>query len=194
LINHKKILVLVALDYEVPLDSWSYSCQIHYTGVGKINAAITTTKSILEFEPDLIVNLGTAGAVKLQPGEIACIGRVIERDFDARPIAERGVVPFDPAPNAFESVFSGVTCGSGDSFVTSLDPWFLEQKVDIIDMELIGIAKAAFNFGVPWASFKYITDSLNSNSDSDWFSKLPQANEQLQNVFREKVLLNNGHL
>ena len=194
MINHKKILILVALEYEIPLDSWKYSSQIQYMGVGKVNAAITTTKSILEFEPDLIVNLGTAGAVKLQPGEVACIGRVIERDFDARPIAARGVVPFDRAPNAFESVFSGVTCGSGDSFVTSFDPWFLEQNVDIIDMELIGIAKAAFNFGVPWASFKYITDSLNSKSDSDWIAKLPLANEQLQNIFREKVLLNNLQL
>ena len=35
--------------------------QIHYTGVGKINAAIKTLKIIKDYSPSLIINYGTAG-------------------------------------------------------------------------------------------------------------------------------------
>lgn len=184
----QKILVLVAVNLEIPETSWNFDCPIKYTGIGKINASIATTKLIMEFEPDLIVNLGTAGATNLKPGVVVPVGRVLERDFDCSPIGKRGAVPFDEGPSEFESTLSGFTCGSGDNFVTAMDPWFIQEGIDVIDMELFAIAKTAFKFGIPWVSFKYITDSLNADSGSDWFSKLADANSELQRVFLEQVL------
>ena len=184
----KNVLVLVALDLEIPLVTWEFDCNIQYTGIGKVNAAITTTRAILDFKPELIVNLGTAGSVNVEPGQSVTIGSVLERDFDCNPIQIRGSVPFDDAPREFISMLPGYICGSGDNFVTSLDPWFVAEGIEIIDMELFAIAKTAFKFDIPWVSFKYITDALNSTSESDWFAKLPEANVKLKDVFREKIV------
>ena len=52
--------------------------------------------------------------------------------------------------------------------MTSKDPWLDQQGVDVVDMELYAIAAVSYAQGVPWTSFKYVTDHTNENSASDW--------------------------
>ena len=50
------MIILVALEDELSKDNL-VGCQVEYTGVGKINAAIKTTEAIRKYSPELIINL-----------------------------------------------------------------------------------------------------------------------------------------
>ena len=65
------ILILVAVREELSEKDLP-DMQIHYTGVGKINAAIKTLKIIKDYSPSLIVNYGTVISVMTQSKY--CIG------------------------------------------------------------------------------------------------------------------------
>ena len=51
-----------------------------------------------------------------------------------------------------------MTCGTGDNFVTSDDPWLSENGVDIADMELFAIAHVCQRHTIPWRAFKFVSD------------------------------------
>ena len=65
----------------------------------------------------------------------------------------------------------------GDNFVTSQDPWLGLQKVDVVDMELFAIAATAFQFNIPWRSYKYITDEANSSAGNEWQGNMHQGHD-----------------
>ena len=56
------VLILVAIEEELSLKDLP-DVQIHYTGVGKITAAIKTIEIIKEYSPTQIINYGTAGSL-----------------------------------------------------------------------------------------------------------------------------------
>ena len=182
-----RILLIVALEEEFRNLPRNFPGKIAYSGVGKINASHTTTYLINEFKPDLVLNFGSAGRVSSLETGIFEIGSVIERDFLAMPLSERGVVPFDEFPYEISSYHSGIKCATGDSFVTKKDSWLIERKVDVVDMELFAIAKVSKKLGVPWRSFKYITDDTNESSGKDWNENLVKADGAFQLVL-EKFL------
>ena len=182
-----RILLIVALEEEFRNLPRNFPGKIAYSGVGKINASHTTTYLINEFKPDLVLNFGSAGRVSSLETGIFEIGSVIERDFMAMPLSERGIVPFDEFPHELISYHSGIKCATGDSFVTKKDPWLMERKVDVVDMELFAIAKVSKKLGVPWRSFKYITDDTNESSGKDWKENLVKADGAFQLVL-EKIL------
>ena len=161
------LLIITALESELKRDSLPSGVKIIYSGIGKVNATLTSIKAIHEFNPLRIINFGTAGKINPQLSGLLEIGRVIQRDMNAEPLAPRGQTPFCEKP--FEYVSSGqFICGSGDSFVTSVDPWLYSQGVDVVDMELFAIACVANLHNMPWQSYKYITDDANENSGKDW--------------------------
>lgn len=161
------LLIITALESELKHDSLPSGVKIIYSGIGKVNATLTSVKAIHEFNPSRIINFGTAGKINPQLSGLLEIGRVIQRDMNAEPLAPRGQTPFCEKP--FEYVSSGqFICGSGDSFVTSVDPWLHSQGVDVVDMELFAIACVANLHNIPWQSYKYITDDANENSGKDW--------------------------
>jgi adenosylhomocysteine nucleosidase len=161
------LLIITALESELKRDSLPSGVKIIYSGIGKVNATLTSIKAIHEFNPLRIINFGTAGKINPQLSGLLEIGRVIQRDMNAEPLAPRGQTPFCEKP--FEYVSSGqFICGSGDSFVTSVDPWLYSQGVDVVDMELFAIACVANLHNIPWQSYKYITDDANENSGKDW--------------------------
>ena len=57
-----KIIILSAIEPETHSLNTEY--EVVLTGVGKVNAGLSTLKTIRERKPDLIINFGTAGSVK----------------------------------------------------------------------------------------------------------------------------------
>ena len=153
-----ELLIITALESELKREFLPLGVEIIYSGVGKINATLTTLKAIQEFQPKRILNFGTAGKVNQNLQGLLDISRVIQRDMQTEPLAPRGQTPFSTRPQEYWSLSGVHVCGSGDSFVTTYDPWLHTQKVDVVDMELFAIATVAHQFNVPWQSFKYITD------------------------------------
>ncbi|WP_408169132.1 phosphorylase family protein [Herbaspirillum rhizosphaerae] len=164
----QKILILTALASELNAADAPASVDVIYTGVGKINAAATAAAAILQRQPQLIINFGTAGKVNPAVDGLLDIASVIQRDMLAIPLAARGVTPLSDEPSSYSSGHGNARCGTGDSFVTAADSWLVEQGVDIVDMELFAIAHTCHRYGVPWRAFKFITDSADDDAADHW--------------------------
>jgi len=177
-----ELLIITALESELKRASLPTGVEIVYSGIGKINATIASLNAIQQYSPKRIINFGTAGKINTELQGLLEIGKVIQRDMDAEPLAPRGSTPFCVRPQEYLST-GQFLCGSGDSFVTAPDPWLHSQGVDVVDMELYAIAAIAHDHQIPWQSFKYITDDANENSGDDWQSKVHHG----QALFLEKL-------
>ena len=112
------------------------------------------------------------GSVKSDISGVIEINQVFQRDFDATQLAPKGIVPFDQKPQVLSSDFGQYNCGSGDTFVKDKDEWLLQNNIDVVDMELFGIAYACFSKNMPWRSFKFVTDYISTDSGNDWRNNL----------------------
>lgn len=164
----QKILILTALASELHATTAPAGVEVIFTGVGKVNAAATTTAAILQHRPQLIVNFGTAGKVNAQVDGLLEIASVIQRDMLAMPLSPRGVTPLSDEPASYASGHGNAVCGTGDSFVSAVDPWLVQQGVDVVDMELFAIAHTCHRYDVPWRAFKFITDSADDDAAEHW--------------------------
>ena len=178
-----ELLIITALESELKREALPSGVEIIYTGIGKINATITSIKAINQYSPKRILNFGTAGKIKPELHGLLEIGKVIQRDMQAEPLAPRGSTPFCVRPQEYLSTGQFV-CGSGDSFVTAHDPWLHSLGVDVVDMELFAIAAVAHDYQIPWQSFKYITDDANDSSGEDWQDKVHHG----QDLFLERLI------
>jgi adenosylhomocysteine nucleosidase len=156
------ILIVAALPAELDHPG------VLHTGVGKLNAAYALTRELQRRRPRLVVNYGTAGGLSSAVSGLVEVRRVLQVDMEAEPLAPRGQTPFSPGPFQLDSGAEGVVCGSGDRFVTAVDPWLLQHGVDVVDMELFAIASVCQREGIPWRSFKYISDHADRDSETSW--------------------------
>ncbi len=181
-------LIITALreefgDRELPADH-----SVLFTGVGKINAAIALTRALATTPISLVINFGTAGAIAPGLEGLHEIATVLQHDMIAEPLAPRGKTPFDSCPGTIDSGRTGIVCATGDRFVTSADPWLIERKVDVVDMELFAIAAVCREFKVPWRAFKYVSDKADGDAANDWQRNVSRGvdefNERLRGEFR----------
>ena len=166
------ILIVAALPEELDHPG------VLHTGLGKLNAAYALTRELQRRRPKLVVNYGTAGGLNPSLAGLVEIRRVLQVDMEAEPLAPRGQTPFSPDPFQLDSGVEGVVCGSGDRFVTAVDPWLLQHGVEVVDMELFAIASVCQREGIPWRSFKYISDHADRDSETSWQSHV-QAGQDL---------------
>jgi adenosylhomocysteine nucleosidase len=173
------LLIICALQNELQASRLPASCNIIYTGVGKINASIATFEGITHYKPSRVINYGTAGKIRKDLHGLYEVKSVIQGDMCAMPLEPRGVTPFDKAEAELFSGFDGIKCSTQDSFITSIDPWLIAQNVDLVEMELFAIATTASRLNTPWRAFKYITDDVNDDNDShsDWVENAHKGEE-----------------
>jgi adenosylhomocysteine nucleosidase len=181
-------IFLVALEVELPPSGFP-NLNIQYTGVGKVNAAYHTMKSIQTYKPTMVINFGSAGAVRSDISGLVQVSRVIQRDMDVQGLGfELGQTPFEIGEDSFELEDCSkidnnrdgikVSCSTGDNFVSE------EPKLtsDIVDMELYAIAKICSRESVPLFSWKYISDQADGNSPKHWESNVSRGVEAFKNI------------
>ena len=197
--NKDDIVIVCALEQEVngELDGYlSDPRQIIYTGVGKVNATGQLTERLhsshlhyLPLMPKLVINYGTAGSRKLPIGELVDCTKFIQRDMDVTglgfmktqtPFENNIPIILDFDHVEFNPIGKKVSCGSGDSFVEDRTNYYGE----VVDMEAYALAKVCWLFGIPFISFKYITDGADKQSHKDWEKNLADGIK----VFKDKVL------
>ena len=160
-------LLIVALEDELPRDmatGWT----IAYTGVGKLNAAITLGDAIAVHRPTHVVNYGSAGA--LRPGLVGLhrVTRFLQRDMDVRALGfALGQTPFEDADEILAGA-GGLSCGTGDQFV-SAPP---ELTSDLVDMEAYALAKICQQKAIDFHCFKFISDNADGDAAQDWSQQL----------------------
>ncbi len=153
------------------------------TKVGKACSAYALTKALEKFKPEMVVNIGSAGTVKLNVGDIVVSRHFYDRDL--APLAIEGVkseIKSADTITPFPSVVAGVEnysdfiVNTGDDFVTDRTG----VKGDVIDMEAFAQAMVCGEEGIPFVAVKYITDKIGENSIKIWSEKLKEAQKALQ--------------
>lgn len=179
----KKTAIIVALPGETQKEF--PGIEIHYCGIGKINAAHKATEIILKTGCTHIVNLGTAGSYSFPTHELIECSQVVQRDMDITPLGvPLGDTPMDEIPGKIEctTFFSDLKkgiCGTGDRFETTAP----KLKCDLVDMEAYAIAKVCKKMGVGFSAYKYITDGSDDNAHKDWIENLKPASVALKKIF-----------
>ncbi|WP_424628326.1 5'-methylthioadenosine nucleosidase [Bradyrhizobium sp. SYSU BS000235] len=183
-----KILVLTAISDELDKARAPAGVEVIYTGVGKINTTSATTLALQAQQPTLVINYGTAGKITKSLRGLVEVSAVVQRDMMAMPLAPRGRTPFSPDLDRLSSGYGSVVCGTGDSFVTSVDPWLTENNIDIVDMELFAIAHVCQRHSVPWRAFKFITDDADDNAADHWTENIADGEELFWDILRRQII------
>ncbi len=174
-------------------DVYSFSGKQHNylfsnTGVGKVNAAITTTLLIDKYHPDLIINIGTSGGVNknLAIADFVIADKLVFHDVDVTGFNyELGQLPSENTyftiPNAHEFLTNWLitfknshigTIATGDQFINNLTRQKqIETNFDnvyAIEMESAAIVMTAFKFNVPIFVIRTISDLAYSDSSMEF--------------------------
>ncbi|WP_018108997.1 hypothetical protein [Bacteroides propionicifaciens] len=183
--QEKKILVTYAVAQEMVNFEWP-DAEFYYlrTGIGKMKSTYYLTSAILNFKPDLVINIGTAGSVEHKVGDVFYCTQFVDRDlYKARdlglsyrvdmslPLMEKGIALNWPGEGL---------CNTGDSFVTDVE----SLEGDVVDMEAFAQAWVCEKHSVPFVSIKCVTDIIGQNSVKHWEDKLTEAKEHLANYIK----------
>ncbi|WP_407304911.1 5'-nucleosidase [Acinetobacter sp.] len=161
--------------------------QVHYSGIGKVNAAFKAFDVIQKTGCKTLLNLGSAGSSQFDAHALVEVITFVQRDMDVSPLGFTvGVTPMDkdhPAEIHLEPYFQHLEkgiCGTGDSFETG------KPKVDcdLVDMEGYALAKVCKKLDVRLISVKYITDGANDTAHLDWEENLLLGAQKLLKLYQ----------
>ncbi len=171
-------LILIALKDEAP--NMAYSMKVFFTGVGKVNAAMTAGELIAKYNPKRIINFGTAGGITVKSG-FHQVSKFVQRDMMC---CELGSLP---GQTPFEDTIiidngHGLTCSTGDNFVTYNN---LLIPADVVDMEAYAIAKVCRKHKVEFLCYKFVSDGANEDSLTDWRSMVSKGQSHYLDKLKE---------
>ena len=171
--NHNSdIWFIVAFEEEFKSDRYNV---LYLEGAGKILAAMGTQWLIDNFNPNIIINVGTAGGnpnKNIEIGRIYQIGKVIDRDYKAMHVVNPTIT--------ISKENEANRCYTGDSFV---EDWN-DTDVEIVDMEAYAIAKVCKHpeNDTVFECYKYISDT---GKDSEWQESLEKCNQVFNEMFKD---------
>lgn len=170
------------------------------SGIGKVNAAVSTTLLLSQFEPEYVINIGSAGGFdpELQVGDVVISDQVVHHDVDVTGFGYlMGQVPNMPATYAADetlvaeakAALQKVTqvqakvglIGTGDSFMN--DPVRVEAvralfpELVAVEMEAAAVAQVCFKFGTPFVVVRSLSDVAGKESPQSFEEYLKVAAE-----------------
>ena len=177
------------------------------TGIGKANAAFSTTLLCQTLQPDLIINTGSAGGLltRLSIGDVIFCDEFIYRDVDATAFDYKlGQVPQMPAkypvnktyvnffkslqniPKTYQTHVGQIV--TSDSFMSSHDHTMqvIMNFPDALasDMEGTAVAQVASFYDIPALNIRSISDIAGKNSAETFDNEL---NTAANNAFVEVI-------
>ena len=151
-------------------------------GIGKVNAALGAAELIRSFSPDALVSTGVAGGIDVSLGvmDVVVSSSIVYHDVWCGMGCEYGQVQGMPAVFAADEamcraalslnddvenkthIHAGLIC-TGDQFITNREEL---DKIKgnfpaglAVDMESAAIAQTCHIYGVPFVSFRIISDT-----------------------------------
>lgn len=158
------------------------------SGIGKVNAALTTAVLLEKYKPDYVINTGSAGGFdpKLNIGDLVISTEVRHHDVDATAFGYvYGQVPQMPegfkadekliaiaaeAVEVLEDIQSveGLI-GTGDSFMSDSERVAFVREmfpsIQAAEMEGAAIAQVAYQFDVPFVVIRSLSDIAGQSSE-----------------------------
>lgn len=168
------------------------------SGIGKVNAAMSTTILLEKYKPDYIINTGSAGGFnpELNVGDVVISSEVRHHDVDVTAFDyEYGQVPQLPAAFTADEKLVAIAeaaageindiqvvkglIASGDSFMS--DPAKVEfvrtkfTEIQAVEMEAAAIAQVAYQFKVPFVIIRSLSDIAGKESNISFDQFLDKA-------------------
>ena len=180
------------------------------SGIGKVNAAIGAYALASGFKPDCIISTGVAGGLdaRLSVMDVAAATETLYHDVDCGPGNEPGQV--QGLPPRFKcderlvkaalgldvgvNIVGGVMA-SGDKFVSRAEDVAAIKNgfpdAIAVDMETCAIAQVCHILGVPFASFRIISDvpgkSTHYDEYADFWATMADKSFQVTRSFLERI-------
>ena len=168
------------------------------SGIGKVAAALATALLVDKYQPDYVVNTGSAGGFEqsLQVGDIVISSEVRYHDVDVTAFGyEIGQLPSQPAayiphPTLVEAAKSGIAqleniqtlvglITSGDTFMTADDDIAKARAnfptMTAVEMEGAAIAHTCHQFNVPFVVIRSMSDIAGKESPTSFEAYLETA-------------------
>lgn len=168
------------------------------SGIGKVNAAMSTTILLHEFKPDVVINTGSAGGYDeaLEVGAVVISDEVRHHDVDVTifgyEIGQMAGMPaayksdeklMQVAEEAVKAVGEhqygvGLIC-SGDAFMN--DPDRVEAvrrhfpQMKAVEMEAAAVAQVCYQFATPFVVIRALSDIAGKESNISFDEFLPVA-------------------
>lgn len=168
-----------------PVFSQDRLCLI-ISGVGKAYAAMACSYFIQRFDPEVLCNLGAAGATagRFSLGECLQVERIIEPD---RPDLDTGL-PQEQIPDILEGLPS-VTLATQDKPVREA---YEREKIaglaQLVDMEGASVGQTCRLFNKPYYIFKFVSDTPACGQSDDIRSNVALYRQAFYHFFRKNVL------
>lgn len=153
------------------------------TGVGKVAAAWALTRCLERYLasgglPSVVVNIGTAGALRADTEGIHVVNTVLMHDFSHAPV--RAITgfdvypPIDLGPDCPAAAASETVLATGDLFVEDAAVRErLAAAAHLCDMEGYAVAHIARRYGVPVELIKHVSDTADADSQRRWVEDMP---------------------
>ena len=180
------------------------------SGIGKVNAAVSTTLLLSKFAPSKVINIGSAGgyAEKLNVGDVVISDQVCHHDVDVTVFGyAMGQVPGMPATYAAdESLIAEAKAavarldlvqaqvgliGTGDSFMQ--DPVRVEKvraefpALLAVEMEAAAVAQVCVKFETPFVVVRALSDIAGKESSQSFEEFLVVAAKNSSEMVREMI-------
>ncbi|MEV6369355.1 nucleosidase [Micromonospora musae] len=156
------------------------------TGMGKVNASVALAATLAGgVRPSLVVNLGTAGALRPGWDGLHEIGSVFQHDLDTELL--RNLTGHVCGPPLTLGVQPAVLA-TGDTFVADdATRARLAQRADLVDMEGYAIASAAAQAGVPCRLIKRVSDEAGDGAFRSWQESVDACARDLATWLRNEL-------
>lgn len=175
------------------------------SGIGKVNAAMATAILLQNFNPDIVLNTGSAGGTHpgLEVGTVVISDYVLHHDVDVTAFGyELGQVPQLPASypsddqliqlakeavielDTYEHAVGSIA--SGDTFMADPDEVQKVKKrfprVIAVEMEAAAVAQVCYQFGTRFVVIRALSDIAGKESTVSFEEFLPLAAEHSSKI------------
>ena len=171
-------LLVIAVHHEA--EHLSTDLPIVITGVGKLAASRSVLGLLAplppEARPDMLINLGSAGALRDDIAGTHVIGTLLQHDLDGPAIA--ALVGVDPSPPIV--IGEGLTLATGDRFIA--DPAERDRLASVahlVDMEGYAIASAAQVLALDLVVIKHVSDQADDAATDRWIDAVATSSRAL---------------
>lgn len=177
-------IIVLALPEEAP--ELSNRPNVFFTGVGKVNAAAKLAQLIERHKPAHVINFGTAGGITVGSGFYP-VAKFVQRDMICTGLGlPVGQTPFEDTPVVLDFKEPGLTCSTGDNFVTDPD---LSIPADLVDMESYALAKVCYSNQIKFSCWKFVSDQADSDASVDWNAMISAGQSHYIKKLKELNLL-----
>lgn len=185
-------------------------CVLALSGIGKVHAAMCSQSMIIKYKPNLIINLGTAGAIdhKLNILDLVVAENVIQYDYDISAFKDKtkgqisGIniskIPCDSRVSklfidALKSINKRVYFGdvlTGDRFIDNKQELVIlenEFKGLACEMECGAIGQVCYINNIRFAVMKVISDRADKSSKDDFEKYINESAKIMHDILRETI-------